>query len=203
MDTIDRFVDNIMSDDTDAVNDGSNTAYDANDGAGKELAIIKRDIVISGENPDDEPSDDNPDDESAREVFTAYCAYCGQARHIQKSWEVKTQADADDFATRECRCSRSKEYREEKSKAERRKENIGRINTSIDDELTAYALAHDAELTAPIRELIYNGAVAVLDEIITEHTIAFGSKIKVKAAMNSKDNIVLTYSYSDSEKHEV
>jgi hypothetical protein len=203
MDTIDRFVDNIIDDDieVDSVYFNPAISDDTETVIGKELAVVERNIAVI----DDEygVKNDDPDGEDKPTVFTAYCTFCGQTRYVQKSWEVRTQEDANNFANRECRCSMSKAYRDEKTKADRRRENIERINASIDGELAIYANAHEAELTAPIRELIYNGAAAVLDEIISEHMVSFGSKIKVKTTMNVKDNIVLTYSYSDSEKHEV
>lgn len=134
-----------------------------------------------------------------RTFFYPACPYCGQQTIPDREFE--TQEAANEWAARHCKCPGAQEYQFRVKAVEEREANIKRIKDSL-QQFEEYCEARIGELPENLKDYIFNGAIMVLDNEIGKANFNIG-RIRVSVSKNGKGNIVIGFTYSDSERREV
>lgn len=132
-------------------------------------------------------------------TFYPTCRFCKQ--QTLPTAEYPSQEAADEAATITCKCYKAKEYQQELERAQERDKNIKKLRQSIDD-FANYCEGRNTELTPQLHDLLLIAGISVLDGVVGSANFKF-ARIKVSISTNSKNNIVIGFTYSDGAKVEV
>lgn len=127
------------------------------------------------------------------------CPYCGN-QFIPDHVFITAQ-EAEEYAIMQCKCEEAKEKQVEITAIKKRDENIKQLENSL-ELFKAYCQKKKVLIKDELIENLLTNAILVLDNVIGSAAFVI-NPIKIKISTNSKGNIVLSYSYSVSEKIEV
>ena len=136
---------------------------------------------------------------STSNIIFPTCRFCGSAELPVGSY--KRQAEADEAATLRCKCEQAREYQREAERIKRREENISKLRSKL-DEFSEYHEKRDVEWTEALYNTVFTTGVAVLDGIISQVTFKF-DRVKIAISTNSKGNLIVAFTYSESAKAEI
>ena len=132
-------------------------------------------------------------------LYYPTCRFCG---NIELAiGEYDNQEQANEAATIRCDCKGAREYRDELEKKKNRDKNIANLRRRLDD-FSDYCEGRGVDFSGELYNTVFNTGVAVLDCVVQSASLKF-SRIKVTISTNSKDALVIAFTYSDSEKVEV
>ena len=131
--------------------------------------------------------------------FYPTCRFCGAQTLPTAQYDSQTQAD--ESATLACKCVGAEEYQTITRQKAERENNIIKLTQRLDD-FTSYCAHRGAELEGALYDFLKNVGITVLDNDITAANVKFG-RMKVTISKNNKDNIVISFTYSDGAKVEV
>lgn len=134
-----------------------------------------------------------------RAWFYPCCPYCGQQSIPDR--EHETQEAADEWAARHCKCSPALEYQFRVKAVEEREANIKRIKNSL-QQFENFCEHRGCTLSDNVKEKLFEIAVLVLDGEMGKGNFNIG-RIRAAVSKNGKGNIVIGFTYSDSESREV
>ena len=132
-------------------------------------------------------------------IYYPTCRYCGSMELA--AGEYESQEQANEAATIRCDCKLAKDYQATLKQKKEREENISKLRQRLDD-FSDYCEGRGVDFSGELYDAIYNAGVAVLDRIVSNVSFKF-ARIKVTISTNSKEALVIAFTYSDSEKVEV
>ena len=138
-------------------------------------------------------------DERENSIYYPTCRYCGSMELY--AGEYESQEEANEAATIRCDCKDARDYQATLKQKKEREENICKLRQRLDD-FSHYCEGRGVDFSGELYEAIYNAGVAVLDRIVSNATFKF-ARIKVAVSTNSKEALVIAFTYSDSEKVEI
>jgi len=125
------------------------------------------------------------------DVLTGACRYCGQVVTILNDPNVKTEAEAQEYAVLHCGCPEAARYQAKRRAEEDRKAALKRAQEQIEDLFGAGSVGYGLiPVIEENRELMYTAAVLVYDDHIKDVTININSCVKVKISKSTKGKIV-------------
>lgn len=129
------------------------------------------------------------------------CRFCGQSQTVAG---CMNEEQAEEVATRLCRCAKAMSYREELSKEQRREEALEAAGENIDELFGSGAASRDEEvICANALESIKTGAQLVYDSQIVSWQSALTYSTKAKISMNSKGVLSIERKNTSTSKMEV
>lgn len=135
----------------------------------------------------------------SRSTYYPTCRFCGSQTLPDATYE--SQEQADEAATMRCNCVEARIYQDKCEKEKQRQDNINKLRYRL-DEFTEYCDGRGVELSGGLYDTIFNAGVAVLDGIIAQASFKF-VRMKVNISINSKNVLVIAFTYSDGAKMEV
>lgn len=132
-------------------------------------------------------------------LYHPTCRFCGSMELAEGEYD--SQEQADEAAMLRCDCKNAREYRDTLKQKKEREENIIKLRQRLDD-FSDYCEGRGVDFSGELYNTVFNAGTAVLDSIVQTVTFKF-SRIKVTISTNSKDALVIAFTYSDSEKVEV
>lgn len=134
-------------------------------------------------------------------AFTYYptCRFCGSPTLPDAAYE--SQEQADEAATIRCNCFEAKQYQEQLERERQRQNNIIKLRQRL-DEFSEYCASRGVDLAGDLHTTIFNAGIAVLDGVVLQVSFKF-ARMKVSISTNSKNTLVIAFTYSDGAKVEV
>lgn len=127
------------------------------------------------------------------------CRFCGSMELA--AGEYESQEQANEAATIRCNCTKAREYQDILKQKKEREENVAKLRSRLDD-FSDYCEGRGVDFSGELYNTVFNAGISVLDSIVQTASFKF-SRIKVTISTNSKDALVIAFTYSDSEKVEV
>jgi len=115
--------------------------------------------------------------------------------------EYDSQEQANEAATIRCGCVGARDYQNILKQKKEREENVTKLRQRL-DAFSDYCEGRGVDFSGELYNTIFSAGVAVPDSIVKTASFKF-SRIKVTISTNSKDALVIAFTYSDSEKVEV
>lgn len=132
-------------------------------------------------------------------VYYPTCRFCGSMELA--AGEYDSQEQANEAATIRCGCVGARDYQNILKQKKEREENVTKLRQRL-DAFSDYCEGRGVDFSGELYNTIFSAGVAVLDSIVQTASFKF-SRIKVTISTNSKDALVIAFTYSDSEKVEV
>ena len=137
------------------------------------------------------------------DALTGVCRFCGQVITILNDPDVRTEEDAYEYAALHCNCVGAAKYQaERKAELEREaalKRAQDQINNLCGNGSVGYGLIPVIEEN---RDLIYNAAELIYDDMLKDFTVSINSCVKVKISKNAKGKLVFLRSDMAAFKQE-
>lgn len=129
------------------------------------------------------------------------CRYCGQSRSVVG---CTTESQADEYATRCCKCSGAIAYQDRLIALQRRAEALEKAADNIDDLYGYGAKEREEEYVGEdALEFLKLGAQLVYDQTIVNQSLALTGTIKSKISRNAKGVLSIERKDTTSSKVEV
>ena len=132
-------------------------------------------------------------------VYYPTCRFCGSMELA--AGEYESQEQANEAATIRCNCIKAREYQDILKQKKEREENVTKLRQRL-DAFSDYCEGRGVDFSGELYNTVFNAGISVLDSIVQTASFKF-SRIKVTISTNSKDALVIAFTYSDSEKVEV
>lgn len=132
-------------------------------------------------------------------MYYPTCLFCGN--QMLPVSQYKNQAAANKSATMSCSCSKAKEYQEKEKIKEERKRNITRLTQGLDD-FARFCEKRNIEFNSDLQNTLQNIGISIIDGILESANVKI-CRVKINIKKNSKDNIIISLSYSEGRKLEV
>ena len=137
--------------------------------------------------------------QSEEKIFYPTCRFCGSMELA--AGEYESQEQANEAATIRCNCIKAREYQDILKQKKEREENVTKLRQRL-DAFSDYCEGRGVDFSGELYNTVFNAGISVLDSIVQTASFKF-SRIKVTISTNSKDALVIAFTYSDSEKVEV
>ncbi len=137
--------------------------------------------------------------QSEEKTFYPTCRFCGNMELA--AGEYDSQEQANEAATIRCSCMGARDYQNILKQKKEREENVAKLRSRLDD-FSDYCEGRGVDFSGELYNTVFNAGISVLDSIVQTASFKF-SRIKVTISTNSKDALVIAFTYSDSEKVEV
>ena len=129
------------------------------------------------------------------------CRYCGQAQSV---YACANDAEAEEYATRHCRCSEAIAYQDKRAAIARRASTLAEARENIDDLFGEGALDRgDDAVKDDVLDILCTAAEMVYDGKIAVHQMSLTLRIKSKISLNKKGNLEIERKDAKSSKAEV
>ena len=132
-------------------------------------------------------------------VYYPTCRFCGSMELA--AGEYESQEQANEAATIRCNCIKAREYQDILKQKKEREENVTKLRQRL-DAFSDYCEGRGVDFSGELYNTVFYAGISVLDSIVQTASFKF-SRIKVTISTNSKDALVIAFTYSDSEKVEV
>lgn len=138
--------------------------------------------------------------EEENEVKYGTCKFCGKTVFALYG---ETQEIANERATINCGCAKSRDYKFQKDQEKEREKNIQTIKTKL-KEFAVHCQERNIEFKEEMQSLVLKFAIAVLDGECKSLTFKHNSnRMKLTVKGTAKGGVLIKLNYDDSQSIEV